>query len=68
MNKFIIRRNGTVAAPGVKLIARGSVKGNKTTFRFPKEAHPLTPVLGDRVLTETGDFLNTELSDRIVTG
>jgi hypothetical protein len=68
MNKFIIRRNGTVAAPGVKLIARGSVKGNKTTFRFPKEGHPLTPVTGDRVLTETGDFLNTELSDRIVTG
>ena len=57
-----------MAAPGVKLVARGSVKGNKTTFKFPKEAHPLTPVLGDRVLTETGDFLNTELSDRIVTG
>lgn len=57
-----------MAVPGVKLVARGSVKGNKTTFRFPKEAHPIAPITGDRVLTETGDFLNTELSDRIVTG
>lgn len=68
MNKFIIRRNGTVAAPGVKLVARGSVKGNKITFRFPKQGHPSAPTTVDRVLTETGDFLNTELSDRIVTG
>lgn len=68
MNKFIIRRNGTQAAPGVKLVARGSVKGDKITFRFPKQGHPITPVAGDRVLTEADDFLNTENSDRITTG
>jgi hypothetical protein len=67
MNKFIIRKNGTVAAPGVKLVARGKVEGNKVTFRFPKQAHSVSPT-GDRVLTEVGDFLNTELSDRIVIG
>lgn len=67
MNKFIIRRNGTVAAPGVKLVARGTVKGEKVTFKFPKAATP-APITGDRVLTETSDFLNTELSQRITTG
>lgn len=67
MNKFIIRRNGTVAAPGVKLVARGKVQGDKVTFKFPKQGHPLAPT-GDRVLTETGDFLNTEASDRIIIG
>lgn len=66
--KFIIRRNGTVAAPGVKLVAKGTVEGSKETYKFPKKGHPLTPVTGDRILTEAGNFLNTESSDRITTG
>jgi hypothetical protein len=68
IGKFIIRRNGTVANPGIKLIAKGTVKGTKETYKFPKKAHPITPVTGDRVLTETGNFLNTESSDRLTTG
>lgn len=68
ISKFIIRRNGTAAAPGVKLVAKGTVQGSKETYKFPKRAHPISPVTGDRVLTETGDFLNTESSDRITTG
>lgn len=67
IGKFIIRRNGTVAAPGTKLVARAYVKGDKTTYKFPKRGNP-APVSGDRVLTETSDFLNTELSEQIITG
>lgn len=68
MNKFIIRRNGTVAAPGVKLVAKGSVQGSKVTFKFPKQGHPSSPTTTYQILTEAGDFLNTEASDRITTG
>lgn len=68
VTKFIIKRNGTPAAPGAKLVAKGTVRGDKTTYKFPKQAHGVTPVTEDRVLTETGDYLNTELSDRITTG
>lgn len=66
--KFIIKRNGTPAAPGVKLVARGTVKGNKETYKFPKQGHGGTPVVSDRILTELGNYLNTESSDRITTG
>lgn len=67
MNKFIIRRNGTVAAPGTKIVIRGTVKGGKVTYKTQKQAH-FTPVTGDLILTENNDYLNTELSDRITTG
>lgn len=66
--KYIIKRNGTPAAPGAKLVSRGTVEGKKTTYKFPKQGHGGAPVVGDQVLTELGDFLNTENSDRIQTG
>lgn len=68
VTRYIIKRNGTPAAPGAKLVAKGTVRGDKTTYKFPKQGHPVIPVGVDRVLTETGDFLNTETSDRITTG
>lgn len=68
IGKFITKRNGTEAAPGVKIVARVGVKGDKYTFKFRKQAYNPTPVLEDRILTETGDYLNNELSERITTG
>lgn len=68
INKFIIKRNGTPATPGAKLVAKGTVNGSKVTYKFPKQGHGVTPVGVDRVLTETGSYLNTETSARITTG
>lgn len=68
IGKFLIKRNGTPAAPGPKVVARIGVKGNKETFKFRKQAYNPTPVLEDRILTETGDYLNNEISERITTG
>lgn len=68
IGKFLTRRNGTEAAPGVKIVARIGVKGNKHTFRFRKQAYNPTPALEDRILTESGDYLNNEASERITTG
>jgi hypothetical protein len=66
--KFIIKRNGTPAAPNVKVVGRVTVQGSKETYKFRKQAYNPTPVLEDRILTETGDYLNTEISERITTG
>ena len=68
IGKFLIKRNGTPAAPGVKVVARIGVKGNKETFKFRKQAYNPTPALEDRILTEIGDYLNNEISERITTG
>jgi hypothetical protein len=68
IGKFLIKRNGTPAAPGAKVVARIGVKGNKETFKFRKQAYNPTPVLEDRILTEAGDYLNNEISERITTG
>lgn len=68
IGKFLIKRNGTPAAPGVKVVARIGVKGNKETFKFRKQAYNPTPSLEDRILTEIGDYLNNEISERITTG
>jgi hypothetical protein len=68
IGKFLIKRNGTPAAPGAKVVARIGVKGNKETFKFRKQAYSPTPVLEDRILTEAGDYLNNEFSYRITTG
>ena len=68
IGKFITRRNATEAAPGVKIVARVGVKGNKYTFKFRKQAYNPTPGLEDRILTETGKYLNNEASQRITTG
>jgi hypothetical protein len=69
MGKFLIKRNGTPAAPGAKVVARISVRGNKETFKFRKQAYSPTPppVIGDQILTEIGDYLNNEFSYRITT-
>ena len=66
--KFIIRRNGTEAAEGVKIVSRVGVQGNKYTFKFRKQAYNPTPGLEDRILTEAGGYLNNEESQRITTG
>jgi len=68
IGKFLIKRNGTPAAPGAKVVARIGVKGNKETFKFHKQAYNPTPVLEDQILTEAGDYLNNEFSYRITTG
>jgi len=68
IGKFLIKKNGTPAAPGVKVVARIGVKGNKETFKFRKQAYNPTPALEDRILTEIGDYLNNEISERITTG
>jgi hypothetical protein len=67
IGKFLIKRNGTPAAPGAKVVARIGVKGNKETFKFRKQAVIPGPVL-DRLLTESGDYLNNEASQRIAIG
>jgi len=68
IGKFLIRRNGTEAAPGVKIVSRIGVKGDKRTFKFRKQAYNPTPALEDRILIESGDYLNNEVSERITTG
>jgi len=69
IGKFLIKRNGTPAAPGAKVVARIGVKGNKETFKFRKQGYTPTPpiIIGDQILTETGDYLNNEFSYRITT-
>jgi len=54
--------------PFNKGFARIQVSGDSQTFKYKKTITATPPVTGDRVLTELGDFLNTELSDRIITG
>lgn len=54
--------------PFNKGFARIQVSGDSQTFKYKKIATATPPVVGDRILTEIGDFLNTELSDRIITG
>jgi hypothetical protein len=69
IGKFLIKRNGTPAAPGVKVVARIGVKGDKETFKFRKQAYSPTPppVTEYQILTEAGDYLNNEFSYRITT-
>ena len=69
IGKFLIKRNGTPAAPGAKVVARIGVKGNKETFKFRKQAYvpPTPPVTEYQILTEAGDYLNNESSYRITT-
>jgi hypothetical protein len=49
-----------------KNFARVQVKGNANTFLYKKTAIAAPP--SDRILTEVGDFLNTEASQRINIG
>lgn len=68
ITKFIRKRNVNPALPFSKNFARVQVSGSTLTFNFKKIATSTPPVTTDRVLTELGDFLNTESSDRITTG
>ena len=69
IGKFLIKKNGTPAAPGAKIVARIQVKGSKETFKFRKQAYvpPTPPVTEYQILTEAGDYLNNEFSYRITT-
>jgi len=69
IGKFLIKRNGTPAAPEAKVVSRINVKGSKETFKFRKQAYPPTPppVVDYQILTEAGDYLNNEFSYRITT-
>lgn len=49
-----------------KNFARVQVKGNANTFLYKKVA--IAAPLEARILTEVGDFLNTEASQRINIG
>ena len=64
IGKFLIKRNGTPAAPGAKVVSRISVKGNKETFKFRKQGYsPVPPpVIEYQILTEAEDYLNNEFS------
>lgn len=44
------------------------MSGSTLTFNFKKKATSTPPVTTDRILTELGDFLNTESSDRLNIG
>jgi hypothetical protein len=68
ITRFLRKRNANIALPFNKGFARIQVSGNSQTFKYKKPATAAPPVVGDRILTEIGDFLNTELSDRIITG
>lgn len=68
ITRFLRKRNANIALPFNKGFARIQVSGDSQTFKYKKTATATPPVVGDRILTEIGDFLNTELSDRIITG
>jgi hypothetical protein len=68
ITKFIRKRNVNPALPFNKNFARIQVSGSEQTFNYKKTITSTPPVTTDRILTELGDFLNTELSERIITG
>jgi hypothetical protein len=66
ITKFIIKRNVNVALPFNKNFARVEVHSNgNQTFKFKKIR--ISAGIFDRILTETGSYLNTENSDRLNT-
>lgn len=68
ITKFIRKRNVNTALPFAKNFARVQVhSGGSETFRFTKtRVSTPPPVTGDRILTESGNFLNTENLDRLI--
>jgi len=68
ITKFIRKRNPNPALPFNQNFARVQVSGSTLTFNFKKKATSTPPVTTDRILTELGDFLNTESSDRLNIG
>lgn len=68
ITKFIRKRNVNPALPFIKNFARVQVSGSTLTFNFKKIAQSTPPAITDRLLTELGDFINTESSDRLNIG
>lgn len=69
ITKFIRKRNVNTALPFSKNFARVEVhSGGGETFKFRKiQVSTPPPVTTNRILTEAGDFLNTESLDRLIT-
>lgn len=57
------KRNVNTALPFNKNFTRIQVSANSQTFKTVKTA--VSTGVQDRLLTETGDFLNTESGDRL---
>lgn len=69
IHKFSFKRNGTPAAPGSKVLTGIQCHGtpvNAQTFQTKKGVAAPSEV--SLILTETGSYLNTELSYRITNG
>jgi len=68
ITKFIRKRNVNTALPFSKGFARVQVHANgDNTFKFTKKPVSTPPPAGSLLLTETGAFLNTESSNRLMT-
>jgi len=66
ITRFLRKRNPNLSLDFNKNFARVQVKGNANTFLYKKVAIAAPPEA--RILTEVGDFLNTEASQRINIG
>ena len=63
ITRFLRKRNPNTALPYNKNFVRIQVSGNLQTFKAKKTVTSQTQ--GDRILTESGNFLNTESGDRL---
>ena len=63
ITRFIRKRNVNTALPFNKNFTRVQVSGNTQTFKTVKTA--VTQAGTDRLLTEAGNFLNTESGNRL---
>jgi hypothetical protein len=64
ITRFLRKRNPNVSLDVNKNFARIQVRGNSQTFQYKKIDIPIS----SRILTQSGDFLNTEASQRINIG
>ena len=64
ISRFLRKRNVNTALPFNKNLTRIQVSGNSQTFKTVKTA-TAQPIAENRILTEAGDFLNTESGDRL---
>lgn len=65
ISRFLRKRNKNTALPFSKDLIRIQVSGSSQTFKITKKA-VVQPTGQNRLLTEAGDFLNTESGDRLV--
>ena len=65
ISRFLRKRNKNTALPFSKDFIRIQVSGSSQTFQISKTT-VVQPVSQNRLLTEAGDFLNTESGDRLV--